>query len=242
MFAVGFVAFGVGSDVQGGLADLVGGRTSGTGGPSADDARERLAENPKDAQALRDLATALETDGETEAAIAPLERYVNLRPREEDALRELAGLHLARAGRLQSEAAEAQGALQALNPGADFLPAGETPLGRALARQPVSEAVSTQANQRFSESYTAMQAAFGNAKETYARLAKLAPEDPSIQFQLADTALNAGDTATAVAAFERFLKLAPDDPNAPAIRQELQRLKQSAGGAPVTESEPHTDG
>jgi hypothetical protein len=53
VFGLSFVVFGVGSDVQGGIADLFTGRAASSG-PSADDARERLEENPRDAEALRD--------------------------------------------------------------------------------------------------------------------------------------------------------------------------------------------
>ena len=62
-----------------GVADIIGVGGGGAGQPSVDDARERLAENPDDAQALRDLATALQTDGQADEAIVPLEQYVALR-------------------------------------------------------------------------------------------------------------------------------------------------------------------
>ena len=47
-------------------------------------------------------------------------------------------------------------------------------------------------------------------------------------FALAQTAEQASDTKTAVAAYKRFLKLTPEDPTAPAIRQRIKQLKQQA--------------
>src|SRR5829696_1426408 len=83
VFTVGFVAFGVGSDVQGGLADLLTGNST-TGGASVGDARERAKDSPKDPDAWRDLSTALQQDGQTQEAIAPLRKYTDLRPKDED--------------------------------------------------------------------------------------------------------------------------------------------------------------
>ena len=227
VFGVGFVAFGVGGEVQGGVADIIG-LGGGTGQPSVSDARERVRENPNDAQALRDLAEALRADGQLEAAIDPLVRYTALRPRDEDALRELASLQLSKAGELRNAAEIAQAEAQMLVPGADFLPPTTTPLGQALANAPITQAVSTAQSERLNEAYTAMQSAYGDAKTTYQKIARVAPEDPSVQIQLADTAINAGDTTTALAAYKRFVKLAPDDPSAPLVRQEIKRLEGSA--------------
>ena len=223
------MAFGVGSDVQGGVADILGGGGGGTtGAPDVGNARDRVRENPKDPDALRDLATALQQNGETEAAIDPLTRYTRMRPRDEEALRELAGLHLGKASRLQEEAALLQQELQQLTPGTTFQLPSTSPLGQALGQPPIQSAVAEEANQRFSAAYARMQDAYGDAKATYARLAKLVPDDASIQLQLAETAQNAGDVQTAVTAYARYLKLAPDDPNAPIVREQLKQLRAAA--------------
>ena len=57
------------------------------------------------------------------------------------------------------------------------------------------------------------------------RLAELQPDDSSVQFSLAQSAEQAGDYDSAIAAYQRFIKLAPDDPNVPAIRQQIQLLR-----------------
>jgi len=231
VFAVGFVAFGVGSDVQGGLADVIQGRGT-TGQPSVDDARERLQENPNNRQALRDLATALQTEGRTDEAVAPLERLARLEPRNEDVVRELAGVYLTRASRLRDQVQQAQLEAQVLAPRQALLPPGASPAEQAFGSAPLEEAIAAQLNERLTNLFSRMQAAYADARDAYARVARLAPRDASLQLQLADAAQNAGDVASAVKAYQRFLTLAPDDPIAPQVRAELKRLQAAPGGGP----------
>jgi tetratricopeptide (TPR) repeat protein len=227
VFAVGFVIFGVGSDVPGGVADILGGGGGGSAGqPSIDDARERLEKNPADPAALRDLAEALRADGRPEESIKPLADYVRIRPKDEEALQELANLYLTRAARLQGEAQLAQYELQTIDPRSQVLPRGTTPFAQALGPGPVVEAVSSRANERLNNLIAQLRSTFEQAKAMYQRIAQIAPDDPTVQIQLADTAINAGDTTTALAAYKRFLRLAPDDPTAPDIRQRVKQLEQ----------------
>ena len=223
---VGFVAFGVGSDVQGGIADVIGVGGTANGPPSVEGARERVTENPRDANALRDLASALVTAGRPDEAIEPLQRYTQLRPRDEAALRELAGLHLGHANRIREEAQQAQLEAQLAAPGAEILPPASTPLGQALANRPISDAVSAAATRRLTELVTELQESYNSALRVYQRLATLQPRDANVQILLADAALNAGDTQTALAAYRRFVQLAPDDPLAPRVREEITRLER----------------
>src|SRR5687767_13948006 len=107
-FGVGFVVFGIGASGQGAsLGDLL----CGSGGTDNDsisvsDAREKVEESPKSAAAQRELATALQQEGEQDEAIIVLNRYLELRPKDEEALRELASLYLNRATKLQQTAQE----------------------------------------------------------------------------------------------------------------------------------------
>ena len=228
VFGVGFVAFGVGSDVPGGVADVLQGRAPGSG-PSVSEARERVEERPRDADALRDLVTALQNEGQPDEAIPYLERYTQVRPSDTAALRELAGLYLGRAGRNQGEAQRLQTRLQLLTPESSFLPPATTPLGQALSDSPITSAVQQEAQAAFTDALTRMQEAFRSAQEVYQRLVVLEPEDANLQLQLADAALNAGDTELALASYRRFLELAPDDPQAPLVEQEIERLEAAVG-------------
>lgn len=216
--------------MPGGVADILQGR-SATGAPSVGDAREKTQENPRDPQGWRELATALQADGQPAAAIVALERYTALRPQDQDALRELAGLHLGEATRVREELQVLQVQQAFANPGTEFAPAPTTPFGQALGRGPITDAISSASSERINELYGRLQGAYNEAKLNYVALANLDPEDASVQLQLADAALNSGDTASAIAAYERFLELAPDDPIAPSVREELKRL-QAASTAP----------
>jgi hypothetical protein len=81
-FAIGFVAFGVGTGVGGTsigdvLRDLIG-RQSTAG--SLEDVQKKAQENPKDADAQLAYANGLQARGRTQEAIAALEAYT-YRPR-----------------------------------------------------------------------------------------------------------------------------------------------------------------
>lgn len=227
VFGVGFVAFGVGSDVQGGIADVLGVGSSATDQVSIDEAQEKLLDNPNDAAALRELSRAFQLEGRGDEAIDPLERFTALKPRNVEAHRELAGLYLARANtaRIDYQNAQIDGLL--LDPGSQFLPPVSSPLGQALGSPPITSAITAKSNERRNEAYSRLVSAYDNAKTTYQQIVKLTPQDAAAQLQLADAAQNSGDAATAVAAYKRFLKLAPDDPSAPLVREQIKQLEST---------------
>jgi tetratricopeptide (TPR) repeat protein len=226
-FGVGFVVFGIGASGSGAsLGDLL--RDSGGSGDdsvSVSDAREKVQKNPKDAEAQRELATALEEDGQQEQAISALNRYLELRPKDEDALREVAGLYLTRASKLQQTAQEAQARASYITAGSIFSQPLDVGGDSTATQDPIELALSTEANQAVTTAYTASQSAFQQAEQTYERLVALAPNDPNVQLELAQTAQQGGDYAKAIAAYQEFLKLAPDDPSAPIVKQQIAQLK-----------------
>jgi tetratricopeptide (TPR) repeat protein len=233
VFGGTFVLFGVGSQVPGGIADVLGRSGSATGQVDIGDARDRIEENAQDASAYRDLATGLQQSGRAEEAIEPLETFVRMRPRDEPALRELAGLYLARASRYQREAQLAQYEAALASPGAGFGPPPTSPLGQAIGEPPIAAAVQATYTERLTEAYERMTDAYTDAKNTYSKVARLAPDDPDVQLQLASAAQTSGDTDTATAAYERFLKIAPDHPSAPLVQEELKELRTPAPTTPT---------
>jgi tetratricopeptide (TPR) repeat protein len=227
VFGFGFVLFGVGAGGTG-LGDLFRDNSGGASGtPSVSDARERTQENPKDAQAWRDLATALQLDDQTSASVDALERYTQLKPSDADALRELAGLYLTQAAQEQRRAQQAQLRGAAISGGGLF---GQLQLGenQTLGTDPITQAVQEQTNKTTSDAYQKAQTAVDSALNAYQRLAAADPNDPSIQFELAQTAQSVGQTQTAIAAYKRFLKLAPDDPSAQLVREQIKQLQKPA--------------
>jgi tetratricopeptide (TPR) repeat protein len=230
VFGLGFVIFGIGSDQGTGVGDLFRDGAGGDGNISVSDARENVQENPRDAQAKLELATALQTDGETNEAIVVLGEYLTIRPKDENALRELASLYLTKANAQQRAAQEAQLRASYLTAGATFATQLEVGEGQQVAPDPIIEAVAARANEEISAAYGAAQAAYGEATQAYERIVALAPRDPNVQLELAQTAQQAGDTARAIGAYERFLELAPDDPTAPLVKQQLAQLQAAQPG------------
>lgn len=233
VFGLGFVVFGIGSDQGTGIGDLLrDGGGGANGGISVSDARKQVEENPKSADAQRALATALQEDGQTDEAVVVLNRYLALRPKDENALRELAGLYLGKATTLAQQAQAAQVRASYLTFGSTF----GTPLdlgnGATLGPDPIDEAIATQASQAVNEAYTASQEAYRRAEQTYDRLAAALPNDPNVQLELAQAAQQSGDLPKAIAAYQQFLKLAPDDPSAPIVKQQIAQLKAAQAPSP----------
>jgi len=226
VFGLGFVGFGVGAGGVG-VGDIFR-DASGSGVPSIGDAERNLSENPADPQAHRDLANAYEAAGDTDGAIEALEGLVALRPRNADALRELAGLYLAKASEAQQRAQIAQLRAAYLAPAAS-IPALNQLGGRVVAPDPITDAVTTRLSDAIQVAFAEAQDASARSVDMYRRIADASPRDPGVQLELAQAAEGANDAATAIQAYERFLRLAPDDPTAPEVRRILRDLRQRGG-------------
>jgi cytochrome c-type biogenesis protein CcmH/NrfG len=228
VFALSFVFLGVGSgsagigDLLRGNFDLFGGSSSST---SVSGAQKRIDKNPRDAAAYRDLARAYQAKGDTAKAIAALNTYTRLRPKDTTALTELAGTYLSQADAARQQAIAAQSALTSASLFTPVPVGGK--LGTAIGQNPITEASTSTAQTAFTTAYQKMQTAYSSAVGAYKRVAKRTPNDPTVQLQLASTAQSANDAKTAIAAYKRFLKLAPDDPSAPQVKQVIKQLESS---------------
>jgi tetratricopeptide (TPR) repeat protein len=229
-FAATFALLGVGSGSSGissALQNLF--SSNGSSGPSISGLQHKVQQHPQNATAWRDLATAYEQKHQTANAITALERYTALRPKDQDALTELAAQYTSQASTYSTEAQAAQAAAQAANPAATFAPPSTSPLGQVFnsptgLKSPLGSALSTQASSNATSLIQQYTQAAGNAESTYKKIAALAPTDASAQVQLGQAAQAANDTAVAIAAYRTFLKLAPSDPLAPQVRQVLKAL------------------
>jgi tetratricopeptide (TPR) repeat protein len=225
VFAVGFVGFGVGAGGIG-LGNIVQG-SGNSGVPSVDEAERRVTENARDPEAFRDLATAHQAEGNTDEAIEALENLARLRPKDVAALRDLAGLYLAKASKAQERANEANVRAVYTAPGA--VVAGLTVLGG----QPLQpDAISSAVNQRLSEPVNAAlqesQTASSQAVDAYRRVTVARPRDANAQLDLAQAAVDAGDSATAITAYEKFIELDPNNPLIVDVKRILKDLKKAA--------------
>jgi Flp pilus assembly protein TadD len=231
-FVLGFVLLGVGSGSTG-ISDVLGNMfsSSGGGGTSISKLQKKVDQSPKNAKAWRDLATALEQKQRTQDAVNALERYTALKPKDQNALAELASQYGTLATNYATDYQNAQAeASQFASPGAVFAPASTTPFGKAFAdptalQDPIASAVQSLASTKQSTAYSNFQTAQQNAEGVYKKLVALNPSDATTQIQLGQAAQSANDSKTAIAAYSAFLKLAPTDPLAPQVKQALKQLK-----------------
>lgn len=229
-FAFGFVAFGVGAGGSGigdYFADLFNRNTVASGQPSVEDAQKKVAESPNDPKARLDLANAFQAAKRPEDAIKELERYVTLRPKDADVLQQLGALYDQRALAARRDLAAAQAGTQGSAFGQEITDPS-SPFSQALGQGAITDIEQQQASELQSVAIAAIQAAYTKEAEVYQRLTKLRPDDSTLLLTLGQVEYFSGDTAAAIAAYERFLALAPDDPSAPLVKQELKRLQGAA--------------
>jgi hypothetical protein len=228
VFAIGFVAFGVGSGSSG-ISDILRGNFFGGGGTSTSSLvkqkQKAIARNPNDISAYLDLAGLYQQDQDETKALATLSKAEQVAPKNFDVLNRIAGIY---SGQAELERQAAQNA-QIVYFESTVSPPGLDPsstLGQAISGDPYSDVLKTRAN----EAYSKMVSAFTKAETAYKKLVTAAAgtsQEANAQLQLAGAAQISGDTTTAVNAYTRFLKIAPDSPNALAVRQTLEQLKAS---------------
>ena len=227
VFAVGFVAFGVGSGSSG-ISDILRGNFFGGGTSTSsqvNDKKKAIEQNPKNISAYLDLAGIYQQDQKEAQALATLRKAQAIAPKNFDVLNRIAGIF---SGQAELERQAAQNA-QIVYFESTVSPPGLDPsstLGQAISGDPYSDVLKTRAN----EAYSKMVSAFTKAETAYKKLVTAAAgtsQEANAQLQLAGAAQISGDTTTAVNAYTRFLKIAPDSPNALAVRQTLEQLKAS---------------
>jgi hypothetical protein len=224
VFGLGFVIFGVGAGGTG-IGDIFRNNSGGTGGPSEKSLLDATKEQPRDAQAWSDLAGVYRTKGETDKAIAAQRRYTELRPKDADGFRALASDYFDQA---RAQAAIAQSSQISTAYSGSVSPAGEGPTlnGTPLFTDPLASVSPNETTSAYAAAVQAQNTALGNAIAAYQRVAALSPNDPNVQYELGTNALQAGDSAVAITAFERYLELAPDSSDAPLIRRQLEQLRK----------------
>jgi tetratricopeptide (TPR) repeat protein len=233
VFAVGFVGFGVGAGGIG-LGNVVqGGGDSGV--PSVGSAEKRVSENPRDPEAFRDLATAHQAEGNTDEAIEALENLARLRPKDVSALRDLAGLYLAKASEAQVEAQNANFRAAYIVPGATI--AGLTIIdGKPIDPDPISSAVNGRLSEAVNVAFQEAQTASASAVDAYRRVTVAQPKDANARLDLASAAVDAGDNETAISAYEAFLRIDPENPLAADVKRQLKDLKKAQATPTVSTS------
>ena len=235
VFAVGFVAFGVGSGstgISGALSDLFNGST---GGGSSVNSRiksdqKKLAKNPGNAALYTDLAALQQQKNESSAAIRTLQAGAKANPKNLEILGALATAYRRDAETAKTDAQNAQAALNSTfftQPGLDT----SSTLGSAFTSDPVSQALKTKA----SSSFQKLSTTYSKAEAAYQRVATASrgsSSEASAQLQLASIALEAlnftgqpTEIQTAIAAYKRYLAIDPNGPNAAQAKQTIKQLQ-----------------
>jgi len=234
-FALGFVAFGVGTGVSGtSIGDVLQQIFSGNGSGSSDldSLRKNAQENPNSSADQIAYANALATSGQPAQAAAVLQQYTASNPKDVNALTQLAALWGSVANQAESEARSASAA--AAQASATQVPApSNSPFLQQLNGNKIAEILSAEANNRANAAGLRAQNAFRQAEQAYQQLTLLTPNDPAVFLQLGVASQSAQDYQSAIAAYDQFLKLAPDDASAPLVKQQLKILKaqQKAGSS-----------
>ena len=229
-FAGGFLIFGVGAGGSGigdYVSDLLGG--SAASGPSVRDAEQKLEENPNDAAAHLELGQAFQAQGRTDEAIAEYERYTGLQPKDADAMRTLASLYGQNVVEAQQRADAASADAEEATIEQSF--SATTPFAQELAKDDVSQAVATEAQERAQTAQAEVQRFARLQTSVYERLTLLVQDDPLLYLQLAQAAEAGQDYASAIAAYQQFLETSPDDPNAKQVRDRIKLLRQFTEGS-----------
>jgi hypothetical protein len=233
VFAVGFVAFGVGSGSTG-ISDILngsffGGSTSGVGSQIKSD-QKKIASHPSETSAYIDLSQLYQQEHKTLLALRTVKSGLKVQPKNTDLLGALASVYRTKAESARTSAADAQAALSS----SYFTPPGvdqSSTFGSAFLSDPVSEALKSKANTSFSD----LTSSYTQALDAYQRVASVTrggSAEANAQLQLGSFAIEAlnytGDTTdaeVAATAYKRYLKLEPKGTSAAQARQTLAQLQ-----------------
>jgi len=227
VFAVGFVAFGVGSGSTG-ISDILRGNFFGGGTSTSSQVKDKqkaIEQNPQNINAYLDLAGIYQQDQQEDKALATLRQAQRIAPKNFDVLNRIAGIYSGRAELARTAAQNAQ--IEYFN--STVSPPGLDPtsqLGGAI----VNDTYSSSLQQKFQEAYQKMIKEFSTAESAYKQLVAASrgtSQEANALLQLASAAQISGNNQTAINSYTRFLRIAPDSPNAQAVRQTLAQLKAS---------------
>jgi Flp pilus assembly protein TadD len=239
VFALSFVVFGVGSGSSG-ISQVIDQFFSGSSstGSSLSSLQKQTVQHPKDATAWFNYANKLEADGKDDDAATALQSYSKLRPKDQNALLQLAGIYLQRAQDWETLYSSSQARIQALSPTSSFNPSSTSALGKAFAAttNPIAGAVSSENSSTTSNEYQQVITYLSERLGVYQKLAKLTPNDATTQYNLAQAASDAGDTKSAIAAYKAFLKLAPTDPQASTAKAAIKQLQAAQAASAAASS------
>jgi tetratricopeptide (TPR) repeat protein len=226
VFAIGFLAFGVGAGGTGvgdAIRDFFGG-DSGT--VSQSDLEKKVAENPTDAEAVTQLSSLLLSQQRYVEATTVLEDYLEAKPNDATALQQLAATYDTRANQAlqQANALRSAAFTGSFAASAFSFPTSNGFFG-ALGQDPVDEAQSANLQAEALDLGKQSDTLYTKEVDVYERLTKLKPDDATLYAQLGAVANQASETDKAIAAYEKYLELEPDGALAQQVEEQLNQLK-----------------
>jgi Flp pilus assembly protein TadD len=223
LFAVTFAFLGVGSGSNSGLDQLFQNiNIFHHSGKSVSHAQKEIQKKPNDPKGYRDLATAYESHGDTADAITALQQYTTMKAKDVAAWQELAGLQATQAQNYLTDYQNAATNQQLAAPSSTFLPTGK--LATAIGTSPIETAASTSAQTSVNDLQQRTQLAYNGVVTSWQQVAKLQPKNSNAWFQLGSAAQTAGNAATAISAYKKYLALNPGSSSAAQIKAIIKQL------------------
>jgi len=207
MFALGFVALGVGQGVNGiNIGDLF---SSGSGSSSSVSGLvSQVESHPKDAGAWLRLARTYEADSQLNAAISAFQSYLVLKPDDQSSLQATASLFEQRGSATAQKVQQAQAAANAYTQVASGSAVGSLKLGAAITH-PLMNTLATPATTVASTLETNAVTDFAQAMGLRQRLVKLSPRNGNYQLQLARDAYATQSYALVAKSLQAYVTLTP---------------------------------
>jgi tetratricopeptide (TPR) repeat protein len=207
MFALGFVALGVGQGVNGiNIGDLFGSGSSSSS--SVGSLESRVESHPKDSGAWLRLARAYAAENQLNASISAFQSYLALRPKDQTAISEAATLFEQRGAAAAQKVQQAQAAANAYTQVSSGSPVSALKLGSAVSH-PLMTTLATPASTVASTLETDAITDYAQAMGLRQRLVKLSPKNGSYQLELARDAYATQSYALVAKALQAYVDLTP---------------------------------
>jgi tetratricopeptide (TPR) repeat protein len=207
MFALGFVALGVGQGAGGiNIGDLF--SSSSGSSSSVSGLVSRVESHPKDAGAWLRLARAYEAENQLNAAISSYQTYLTLKPKDQLALSATATLFEQRGQAIAQKVQQAQAAANAYTQVGSGSPAASLKLGSALTH-PLMTTLAGPATTVASTLETDAITDYAQATGLRQRLVKLAPKNGDDEYRLALDAYATQNYSLVATALQKYLDLTP---------------------------------
>jgi tetratricopeptide (TPR) repeat protein len=228
VFAGSFVFLGVGSGGSA-LTDFLNGNIhlfGSGGGPSVEGVEKKVAKDPTNPALRLQLAQLLSKDARYEESIAQYDKYLTMKPRNQDALQELGTTYAGRVSQLQGQIQSPPTPPLSNLTNVKAIPSA-TVLGTALdAMLPQAFSATSLQQGEAAQLQKQLSKVIVQHVNVYKRIASLTPGDSTAFLAAADAAGKDGNTVLQISLYKQFLKKYPGDPLSPDITTQIKKLEK----------------